>query len=187
VKDIRPEAGRGRFPVIKLTAEDRAAVRRLERAGGHYRMLWVRIRALLLLDEEVSVVDVAKALGTYPRSIRRVGWRYVDGGLEHALAEEVRAKPKRLLDKRQETAIVAMTCSSPPEGRSRWTVALIAQEASLRGIVEKVGRETIRVLLQDHDLKPWREKNVVRPKAGRRIPRANGRPSRSLREAARSD
>lgn len=187
MKDVRPESGRGRFPGIELSAHDRRALRKLEREGGHYRMLWIRIRSLLLLDEGMAVVDVAKALGTYPRSIRRVGWRYIDQGVEHALAEEARAKVGRLLDKRQETAIIAMACSAPPEGRSRWTVVLIVKEARLRGIVESVGRETIRILLRDHDLKPWREKNVVRPNARRRVPEADGRPAGSLRKAVGSE
>jgi hypothetical protein len=54
-----------------------------------------------------------------------------------------------------------MVCSKPPEGRARWTVRLIAEESVKRKLVPKVGRETIRVLLQSHELKPWREKNVV--------------------------
>ena len=55
-----------------------------------------------------------------------------------------------------------MVCSDPPEGRARWTVRLVAEEAVKRRVVPRVGRETIRVLLLHHDLKPWREKNVVR-------------------------
>jgi hypothetical protein len=55
-----------------------------------------------------------------------------------------------------------MVCGQPPEGRARWTVRLIAQEAVKRKLVPRVGRETIRVLLESHELKPWREKNVVR-------------------------
>jgi hypothetical protein len=46
--------------------------------------------------------------------------------------------------------------------RARWTVRLIVAEAVKRKLVPKVGRETIRMLLEHHDLKPWREKNVVR-------------------------
>ena len=38
----------------------------------------------------------------------------------------------------------------------------LAEHAVKRKVVPRVGRETIRVLLQSHDLKPWREKNVVR-------------------------
>jgi hypothetical protein len=41
-------------------------------------------------------------------------------------------------------------------------VRLIATEAVKRKLAPQVGRETIRILLQGHELKPWREKNVVR-------------------------
>ena len=54
-----------------------------------------------------------------------------------------------------------MTCTDPPAGAARWTVRLIAEQVVKRKLVPHVGRETIRVLLQSHDLKPWREKNVV--------------------------
>jgi hypothetical protein len=67
-----------------------------------------------------------------------------------------------VLDNSQRQRIIAMVCSDPPEGRARWTVRLVAQEAVKRRLVPRVGRETIRILLLDHDLKPWREKNVVR-------------------------
>jgi len=80
------------------------------------------------------------------------------GGLERALYE--RPRP----GKRQR--IIALACSQPPEGRARWTVRLLAEESVKRKLVPGIGRETIRVLLESHDLKPWREKNVVRGQAG---------------------
>jgi hypothetical protein len=67
-----------------------------------------------------------------------------------------------------------MVCGSPPEGRARWTVRLVAEEAARRKLVPVVGRETIRVLLQSHELKPWREKNVVRGGVGRSIHQEHG-------------
>jgi hypothetical protein len=66
-----------------------------------------------------------------------------------------------LLDDSQKQRIIAMVCRDPPVGRARWTVRLVAEEAVQRKLVPKLGRETIRVLLLHHDLKPWREKNVV--------------------------
>ena len=60
------------------------------------------------------------------------------------------------------SAFIAMVCSDPPEGCARWTVRLVAEEAVKRRLIPRAGRETIRVLLLHHDLKPWREKNVVR-------------------------
>jgi hypothetical protein len=62
----------------------------------------------------------------------------------------------------QKQRIIAMVCSAPPPGRARGTVRLIAEEAVKRKLVPRVGRETIRRLLLSHELKPWREKKVVR-------------------------
>ncbi len=60
-------------------------------------------------------------------------------------------------------ALIALTLAA---GQARWSVRLIVQEAVKRKLVPKVGRETIRILLRNHDLKPWREKNVVRGRIG---------------------
>ncbi len=135
---------------------------------------WRRIRILELLDRGWNLTQTAAAVGTYAREVRRVGWRYLQRGLEAALSDDPRPKPDKLLDANQRAAIVAMVCGPPPEGHSRWTIVLTAQEARRRGVVGKVGRETIRRLFVSHELKPWREKNVVCAKAGPGIRRADG-------------
>jgi putative transposase len=95
-----------------------------------------------------------------PQAIRNVGRRYTNGGLERALYEKQRPGRAEVLDDSQKQRLIAMVCSTPPEGRARWTVRLVAEEAVKRKLVPRVGRETIRMLLLSHDLKPWREKNV---------------------------
>jgi transposase len=97
-----------------------------------------------------------------PQAIRKVGHRYQESGLEPALYDKQRPGAAAVLDDSQKQRIIAMVCSDPPEGRARWTVRLVAQEAVKRRLVPRVGMETIRILLLDHNLKPWREKNVVR-------------------------
>jgi len=164
-----------RFPGLELSPEDREALK--EKTKGRSRVsarLWKRIRILELLDQGWKMFAVAEAMGTYPREVRRIGWRYLQGGLEAALGDEARPKPSKMLNDKQQAAIVAMVCSAPPSGRSRWTVVLIAEEAARRGIVARVGRETIRRLLTRHELKPWREKNVVRSETGPRVREADG-------------
>ncbi|MFZ0888453.1 MAG: helix-turn-helix domain-containing protein [Candidatus Binataceae bacterium] len=135
---------------------------------------WRRIRILELLDQGWKLAHIAAAVGAYLREVRRVGWRYLERGLEAALSDDPRPRPAKLLDTKQQAAIVAMVCGPPPEGHSRWTIVLTAHEAKRRGLVAKVGRETIRRLFASHELKPWREKNVVCPQAGPRIRRADG-------------
>ena len=120
------------------------------------------MRMLQMLDGGHNLTETASALGTYPREVRRVGWRYLQRGLDAALVDEPRPKPPKRLDSMQEAAVVAMVCGPPPDGHARWSVVLATVEAKRRGIAKQVGRETIRRVLADHELKPWREKNVVR-------------------------
>jgi hypothetical protein len=129
--------------------------------------VWRRIQILKLLDKGWNLTETGEALDTYAREVRRVGWRYLDAGLEAALTDDERPKPSKKLDARQQAAVVALVCGPPPAGRARWSISLIVQEAKRGGIVASIGDETIRTLLAAHNLKPWREKNVVRAEAGR--------------------
>jgi hypothetical protein len=81
---------------------------------------------------------------------------------ERPLHFHLNRNTKPILSPTEQQRIIAMACSDAPDGRARWTVRLIAEQAVKRKLVPKVGRETIRILLESHDLKPWREKNVVR-------------------------
>ena len=92
------------------------------------------------------------------QAVRAIGRRYPEGGLERALEEKQRPAAAPLLQAAQKQRLLAMACSDPPPGRARWTVRLIAPEAVQRKLVPRAGRETIRVLLESHDWKPWRKK-----------------------------
>ncbi len=176
-----------RFTGLKLSDSDRTELRRRSRGGAALKVFtWRRIRVLLLLDEGMSVRSTARAVGGYPREVSRVGKRYIARGLQAALTDEPRPKPPKMLDSAQEAAVVAMVCGPAPEGQACWTTALIAHEAKRRGLVAKAGRETIRLLLANHGLKPWREKNVVRPGNHRGVRRSHGEPASSVREAGKS-
>jgi hypothetical protein len=160
---------------LQLSAADLLSLKRMTKGGRPVsERTWKRIRILQLLHRRWNVQDTAAAVGTYRREVRRVGWRYLERGLVAALSDEPRPKPSKMLDAKQQAAIVAMVCGPPPEGSSRWTVVLTTREAKRRGIVATVGRETIRQVLASHELKPWREKNVVRSKARRRVHRSDG-------------
>ena len=109
-----------------------------------------------------SAPAIARRLRLTPKTVRDIGKRYLEGGMDRALYERARHGAKPILSATEQQRIIAMTCSAAPEGRARWTVRLIAEQAIKRKLVPKVCRETIRILLESHDLKPWREKNVVR-------------------------
>ena len=172
---MKSSSTRPRFPGLDLSPRDRRFLADQTRNGRAVSArTWKRIRMLELLHEQWSLADVAEAIGTYPREVRRVGWRYLEQGVEAALTDDPRPKPPKLLDTRQTAAIVAMVCGPPPTGYARWTLRVTTAESKRRGIVADVGRETIRQVLAHHELKPWREKNVVRSDAGRRLRRLHG-------------
>ena len=153
----------GRPPLkIDVTKKDQHELRTLMKSGVQQVRVVLRALALLKLAEEASAPQIAKVIPLTPQAIRRLGHRYQQAGLNGALYEKQRPGAVEVLDANQKQRIIAMVCSNPPEGRARWTVRLVAQEAVKRKLVPQIGRETIRILLLHHELKPWREKNVVR-------------------------
>jgi transposase len=147
---------------VRLSKGDRKKLNDILSGGLQAVRTVLRALALCRLDEGRSASQVAAEVRLTSKAVREIGRRYEDGGLEQALYERPRPGAAPVLDANQKQRIIAMVCSEPPEGRARWTVRLVAEEAVRRGLVPQVGRETIRLLLLHHDLKPWREKNVVR-------------------------
>ena len=153
----------GRPPLsIDIAKKDQQELRALLKGGVQQVRVVLRALALLQLAEDTSAPQIAKVIPLTPQAIRRLGHRYQRAGLDGALYEKQRPGAAEVLDASQKQRIIAMVCSDPPEGRARWTVRLVAEEAVKRKLVPQMGRETIRILLLHHDLKPWREKNVVR-------------------------
>jgi putative transposase len=153
----------GRPPLsIDVTPKDQNELAELLCGGVQQVRVVLRALALLQLAKGASAPQISNVIPLTPQAIRKIGHRYGEGGLESAIYEKQRPGATAVLDDSQKQRIIAMVCSHPPKGRARWTVRLVAQEAVKRRLVPRVGRETIRILLLSHDLKPWREKNVGR-------------------------
>ena len=151
---------------VRWRKSDREFLDTMLSGGRQPGRVVLRGLALRHLHEGKAVSEVASQVQLTPKAVREIGRRYEELGLDRALYDKQRPGAPALLQESQRQRIMAMVCSHPPAGRARWTVRLIAAEARKRKLVPKVGRETIRVLLLDHDLKPWREKNVVRAGTG---------------------
>ena len=146
---------------VHLNKRDRDELDRVLNGGIQPVRVVLRSLALCQLHDGKGISEAASNVHLTAKAVREIGRRYEESGLERALYDKQRPGAQRLLDAKQRQRIIAMVCSDPPEGRARWTVRLIAEEAVKRKLVPKVGRETIRVLLLSHDFKPWREKNVA--------------------------
>jgi hypothetical protein len=160
--------------VVKLSQAEEQELAKLLRAGTQPVRVIKRAQSLRLLAAGQTPPRVGQSVGLTARGVRHIGWRYVERGLSAALYDPAWPGAPRRIEAAQKQRIIAMVCTEPPEGQARWTVRLIAEEAVKRKLVPKIGRESVRLLLENHELKPWREKNVVRRRTRRGIRREDG-------------
>ena len=97
-------------------------------------------------------------------TVYRTKRRFVEGDIEHALAEAQRPGGRRKLSGKEEALLVAQACSAPPKGRARWTLELLAGEMVKLTSHESLSRETVRRRLEENQLKPWRKDMWCIPK-----------------------
>ena len=81
--------------------------------------------------------------------VTRVRQQFVEEGLEAALSRKQRANPAitPIFDGEKEARLMALACSTPPEGHAHWTLRLLEDKVVELGIVERASDNTIgRVL-----------------------------------------
>lgn len=145
-----------------LNIEDREEILRIIKSAKDARIIY-RANALNLRNKGLSASEVADFLEITPRTVFNIQKNYEEGDLKKALYDDPRPGSPAKFDDRVKSQIVAVVCSDPPEGFDRWTLDLI-QEVSIKNkITDSISRETIRIILQEHDLKPWRQRSWCVP------------------------
>ena len=147
---------------IVLSAKDREELISIQRNRAAGALAARRARILELLGAGLRQADVQRMTGAGIATVGRTRRRFLEEGLQAAVFAYVAPGAPRMLSASQESKIVALACTDAPDGRARWTTQLLAEHAVKRGLVPAVGRETVRLVLKHHGIKPWREKNVVR-------------------------
>ncbi len=133
---------------VNLTEAEREHLLGITRRGKSSGRKVKRSLILCKADEGLTDQQVAKALLVGPATVGRVRQRFVEGGLERALDDLPRPGQRRKLDGRQEAHLVAVACSAAPEGHTRWTLRLLADEAVKLELTESISRETVRQVLK---------------------------------------
>jgi transposase len=142
---------------VELSQTERAELMALLSGGKHAARKLKRAQILLAADAGASDDDIARSIGVGGSTVYRTKRRFVLGNLEAALSEEPRPGAGRKLSGKEEALLVATACSSPPAGRARWTLELLAGELVRLTEHASVSRETVRRRLAENDLKPWRK------------------------------
>ena len=132
-----------RVALLTLTQKGKAGARKIRRA-----------HVLLLAAEGQTDSQITAALHVGTATVERLRKRFVDEGLEAALADKPRPGGQRKLDGKAEALLVALACSTPPQGRTTWTMQLLAERMVALGTVETLSEETVRRRLKQTNSSP---------------------------------
>ena len=139
---------------VCLTDAERARLRTLIGQGNAPARELAHARILLKADQGEggpgwNDAAIAGALEVCTATVARVRRQYVTDGLEAALQRRMPERVyARTLDGKQEAYLIALACSTPPEGRSRWSLRLLADALVRLEVVETVSYETVRQTLK---------------------------------------
>lgn len=151
---------------VTLTQEEREELAQIIQKGKH-RSQKV-LNALILLncdsgqfqDRRSTNEAISNILQISMRKIDRVKKTFVEQGLEVALNG---TKGQRIYEKKAdgdfEAHLIALSCSEPPEGFSRWSLRLLADKVVELQYVDTISHETIRRVLKKTKLNPGRRKD----------------------------
>lgn len=141
---------------LYLNDKERVELEQLIKSGINSARVIGRARTLLLLDrsqgKERTIHEVAEAAMVSPRTVSNLKARYFEGGLPCALFDKPRPGAKPKVDGEVEARLIALTCSDPPAGYSRWTLRLLANELVALEVVDSISHVTVREVLKKTNL-----------------------------------
>jgi hypothetical protein len=135
--------------IVRLTAEERASLGTLiSKSKCNARKL---VHAHILLKVDVDGPkwgdeQACEAFGVHTNTVAAIRERFVMEGLESALNRKKQCRPsrERKIDGATEARLIATACGSPPEGRARWTLRLLANRLVELKVFESISHETVR-------------------------------------------
>ena len=158
---------------VKLAESERSRLNEVSQRGKPSVRTVKRALALLKVDEGLRDGEIAGALLINAATVARVRKRFVEEGLEAAINDKPRPGRERKLDGKQEAHLVAVACSSPPEGHVNWTLHLLADKVVEMEFAGSISLETVRQILKKRT-QAVEEKGMVHPQAERGVRRPDG-------------
>lgn len=133
---------------IKLKRKERAFLEEFVKKGTKKARAIKRANVLLLADDDYGREDISKIVNIHERSVSRIKKRYLVEGLKYVIEEKPRPGQPKKYNEKEKAEIIALACTSPPKGRKKWTVRLLAEETKKMAGLKNVNRESIRLVLK---------------------------------------
>lgn len=150
--------------IVVLSEKDIAFLKAFIRSGIRKARAVSRARILLLSHAGKSNGEIRRSIGCAIGTISSVRMRYHDrGSVEAAISDAPRPGQPKKITAKHEAFVTATACTDAPPGHAHWVVeALRKKLLKTYPALKSVSSERIRQILVRSNLKPWREKNVVR-------------------------
>lgn len=147
--------------IVKLSAQEKRQLQTIVSSGRHKAREIQRAQVLLKSNQGIKDGDIAGHVGITVRSVERIRLRYSKGKLKTAVYDAPRSGQPPTITDDAEAQLVAIACSSPPQGAAVWTLELLKQKLLKDRVVKQISTVAIWHHLKERGIKPWREKNVV--------------------------
>jgi transposase len=144
--------------IVTLTPEERRLLQEMLSKGKAAARKLAHARILLKADAGSGGPgwnddQIAQGLEVGRATVERVRKAFVEESLEAALERrKPRRRYERVLDGDGEAHLVALACQKPPEGRSRWTLRLLADQMVRLEYVEALSKDTVSRALKKTNL-----------------------------------
>jgi transposase len=140
--------------IVTLTKEEKQLLNDVLNKGKHGAEKRKRAQALLLADQNLTDDMIAERSGLSRRGLEQLRQRFVEEGFEVTFKGKPRGHKPKKLNGADEARLVALVCSPKPEGRTRWTLRLLADrwKTLAHTDVKTISRETDRRTLKKTNL-----------------------------------
>jgi transposase len=140
---------------VTLTKDERKDLETITQKGSHRSQKVLNALILMACDEgefqdrRSKNEEIATVLNVSMKKIDRVKKRFVEESFEIALnGHKAQRVYERKADGDFEAHLVALSCSKPPEGFSRWSLRMLADRVVELNYIDSISYETVRRVLK---------------------------------------
>jgi len=135
---------------VRLSKQERKYLQAIVQSGADKARKITRCRVLLLADGPKSKTDeqISDSLDVCLATVFNIRRRYCRDGLEAAINERPRSGQPPKFNGKPAARITAIACSTPPDGRARWSLRLLADRVIELDIVESISHQSVSNILK---------------------------------------
>ena len=133
---------------IELSQEERNQLTRLTTQGTEKVRKVKRAKILLLADEGKKDKEIAEGVEVSVGTVERIRKRYGQAGVEGAVNEKPRSGRPMGINGQTRAKITALACTKAPEGRSKWTLRLLADKVVELEYIDSISYQSVRNILK---------------------------------------